>query len=189
MGGTSVAVLYTTMTGSLLDETDAAAAARWNARDLYTQFSRNVFARALTLLGREDAAKDAMQEVFLRVLSGDGKILKEPKPMGWLYRVTTNLCLNRLRDDRNRTVLLARNIKGQINNPATEAQVVVRNLLRSLPPDLQLMAVCYYVDEMTRDEIADLTGVSRRTVGNRLLAFRAALAYKDESERGQNQAA
>jgi RNA polymerase sigma-70 factor (ECF subfamily) len=144
---------------------------RWSVRSLYEGYSRNVFGRARALLGTDEAAKDAMQEVFLRVLHGDGRVLNEAEPMAWLYRVTTNLCLNKLRDEKRRAELLAQNPANDVDQRSAELRATVGNILRRVPLELQEIAVYYHVDEMTRDEIADLTGVSRRTIGNRLVAF------------------
>jgi DNA-directed RNA polymerase specialized sigma24 family protein len=42
-----------------------------------------------------------------------------------------------------------------------------------VPDELQDIAVYYYVDELSHEEIAGIVGVSRRTVGNRLATFHA----------------
>jgi RNA polymerase sigma-70 factor (ECF subfamily) len=143
---------------------------------VYEAYSRNVFGRARVLLGNDDAANDAMQEVFLRLLHSDGSILREPEPMAWLYRVTTNLCLNRLRDEKRRAELLAENLTSGIDPRGLEVRTLVVDIVQRVPVELQEIAVYYHVDEMTRDEIADLTGLSRRTIGNRLLAFQTAVS-------------
>ncbi len=141
-------------------------------RTAYERYRRAVFARARTLLGCDDSAKDVMQEAFIR-LHQELHILDQPSPMAWLYRVTTNLCLNRLRDERRRTVLLASVRQGDVDPEDAEVRAVVLDILRRVPDDLREVAVYYYADEMTHEEIAALMGVSRRTIGNRLLSFDA----------------
>jgi RNA polymerase sigma-70 factor, ECF subfamily len=145
-------------------------------RLLYERYRYNVFARALSLLGNEEAAKDAMQEVFLRIIDDDRRVLGKSSPMAWLYRVTTNLCLNRMRDEKRRLELLAMRPANDIQSADAEAQAIVCSILRSVPPDLQEIAIYYHVDEMSHEEIAVLVGLSRRTIGNRLLEFDAAMA-------------
>ncbi|MEQ8984976.1 MAG: helix-turn-helix domain-containing protein, partial [Deltaproteobacteria bacterium] len=51
-------------------------------------------------------------------------------------------------------------------------RVFLREVMRRVPEDLAQVAVYYYLDQMKQSEIADLLGVSRRTIGNRLEAFR-----------------
>jgi RNA polymerase sigma-70 factor (ECF subfamily) len=55
-----------------------------------------------------------------------------------------------------------------------DARPTLAALLRRIPEDLHEVAVYYYVDDMSQDEIAGLLNVARRTIGNRLDAFRAA---------------
>ena len=153
-------------------------------RALYERYCRSVFARARAILGDDAAAKDAMQEVFLRALNHRRDVLREPSPMAWLFRVTTNLCLNTLRDERRRVELLAQNAANDVHPSDAEARAIVGGVLRMVPADMQEIAIYYHLDEMTHDEIAQLVGVSRRTIGNRLLAFQSVidgLVEKDQA--------
>ncbi len=160
-------------------------------RAFYERYGKVVLGRARTLMGDRDAANDALQEVFLRVISSELHILDEPAPTSWLYRVTTNLCLNRLRDERRRKQLVAeRDEQGEGGHEGAapdhlEARTLVLEILRRVPAELQEVAVYRYVDEMTHDEIAALIGVSARTVGNRLIAFRNKMALVTRREAAQ----
>jgi RNA polymerase sigma-70 factor (ECF subfamily) len=142
---------------------------------LYSGYRGKVLKRARQLLWNEQAAEDATQEVFLRLLASDERALVHPEPLAWLYRVTTNLCLNRLRDEKRRAMLIARNprTERQPENTA-EVRAVVVDILRRVPSELQEIAIYYHADGMTCDEIATLVGVSRRTIGNRLVEFQSA---------------
>lgn len=135
-----------------------------------------VLRRARTLLRNEQAARDAVQEVFLRAFKARDELASAPSPAAWLYRVTTNLCLNWLRDGERRRQILDE------MSPATDAawesppeeRLTLRKVLQQVPPALQDIAILYYVDEMSQQEIAGELGIPRRTVGFRLEQFRAA---------------
>jgi len=58
------------------------------------------------LLRDEQAALDAMQEVFIRALRAGSEFRSDASPMTWLYRITTNYCLNAIRDNARRGELL-----------------------------------------------------------------------------------
>jgi RNA polymerase sigma-70 factor (ECF subfamily) len=140
---------------------------------LYLQHSKNVYRRARELLGDDEAARDATQEVFMRVLRIGGKVPVDPTPTAWLHRVTTNLCLNRLRDrNRRREILASAGPPPSAVAAVGEPRALVREILGRIPDELQEVAIYFHLDELTYEEIADLLAVSKRTVCNRLAAFR-----------------
>jgi RNA polymerase sigma-70 factor (ECF subfamily) len=146
-----------------------------------------VFRRARAILGDDDAAKDATQEVFLRAMKGmkgRGELASVDSPIAWLYRVTTNLCLTRLRDSERRSSLLRQSQPASVATPepAVDAALTVRALLRDVPEDLQEIAICYFVDRMSQDEIAEIIGLSRRTVSYRVQQF--LVLVRDLTDRG-----
>jgi RNA polymerase sigma-70 factor (ECF subfamily) len=142
---------------------------------LYNGYRNRVLSRARQLLRDEQDAQDATQEVFLRLLDSQGQVLTHPEPQAWLHRVTTNLCLNRLRDTGRRNKLIAKypasNDQGGDN---AEMRTTAVEILRRVPPELLEIAVYYHADGMTCQEIAAMIGVSRRTIGNRLVEFQSA---------------
>jgi DNA-directed RNA polymerase specialized sigma24 family protein len=87
--------------------------------------------------------------------------------------VTTNLCLNRLRDGRRRSEFLSQAADRSDHEHAVAPGETLHELLREVPRDLLLPAVYYYVEGLSHAEIAREMQVSRRTVGNRIVAFHA----------------
>ena len=143
--------------------------------ELYRLHGAMVLRRARRILGEEEAARDAMQEVFVKVMRDRESFRGESSPVTWLYKVTTNLCLNKIRDASRQRVLLAQNAPVEAAaGAAPEERAGIAAFLATLPDELREIAVYYFVDEMNQDEIAEIVGVSRRTVGNRLDEFRVA---------------
>ena len=148
---------------------------------LYRKFGPSVLRRARALLGEEQAARDAMQEVFIRALRAGEDFRADASPMTWLYRITTNYCLNLIRDRSRRAQLLAKaGGPAATTAPATTDELLtVRRLLRDVDPELKEIAVYYFVDQLNQDEIAALLGVSRRTIGYRIEQFKEAARAAD----------
>jgi RNA polymerase sigma-70 factor (ECF subfamily) len=142
-------------------------------RDLYARYGAMVHRRARTLLGDEEAAWDVLQEVFMRAFRNQRAFRHQSSPTTWLYRITTNYCLNLLRDaNRHREKLQGLTVT-TLHADDPDLRLSLAAVLAHLPVELCEMAVYHYVDRMSQDEIAALFGVARRTVGNRLEEFRS----------------
>ena len=68
---------------------------------LYRQYGPMVMRRCRQLLRDEDQALDATQDVFVRLIERRDH-LRADYPSSLLYRIATNICLNRIRDAKNR---------------------------------------------------------------------------------------
>ncbi|MFH1738808.1 MAG: RNA polymerase sigma factor [bacterium] len=62
------------------------------------RYQKQVYFTALRLVGERDDALDAAQEVFLKIWRFAPKMKKDLELEGWVYRVTVNTCIDRLRD-------------------------------------------------------------------------------------------
>ena len=70
-----------------------------------------VYRRALRLLGRREDAEEATQEVFVRVMRSSSQFDGRSSMSTWLYQITTNYCLNQLRDRGRRRQLFEQNMQ------------------------------------------------------------------------------
>lgn len=136
--------------------------------DMYRRYGACVLRRARQLLRDDAAARDALHDVFLKAWRGGETFRHESSPVTWLYHITTNYCLNQLRDQSRRRELL-RDCAEDASPPLpVDERVFAIELLDQIPEELRAIAVYYFVDQMNQDEIATIVGTSRRTVGNRL---------------------
>ena len=142
---------------------------------LYTEYGYFLFRRCLTYLGDTAAAHDAVQEVFVRALRGAGQYRGEAAPRTWLSRIADHLCVDLLRRQRRNPVRAAIEVEPElevcVDADDGEALLSVRHLMAQLDPEAQRLAVLYYIDELTQEELAQELGLSRRTIGKRLQAL------------------
>lgn len=136
---------------------------------LFRRYGPMVYRRALQILGSPAAAEEATQEVFIRAMKAKDRFVAEARPSTWLYRITTNYCLNQIRDAKRRRELLDER-KAEVT-PASLARdpqkvAVLRGLLSEADEQQAQAAVAVFVDGMSHAEAAAVLGVSRRTVGN-----------------------
>jgi RNA polymerase sigma-70 factor, ECF subfamily len=151
---------------------------------LFRTYSGSVFRRASAILGDRDAANDVTSEVFLKIMNRPDELSKLDSPMAWLYRVTTNLCLKRRRDSARRRRILGLRLVSDAppSDLPADVALTVHRLLELVPDELHELAIYYYVDRMSQEEISKLVGLPRRTVGYRLEQFRVAALSSDVSE-------
>jgi RNA polymerase sigma-70 factor (ECF subfamily) len=147
-------------------------------RLIYEACAPASFRRARALLGNEADAWDAVQEVFCRLAQSDALAIARSWPMAYVYRATTNACLNELqaRRVRDRQRLAP---DPSLSSTAGEA-VHARDLLEKLDAriddlDRRILILAFY-DGLPQEQIADVLGVWRRTVGRRLQRLREVVA-------------
>ena len=146
---------------------------------LSDRYGPMVLRRCRRLLGNEDEARDACQDVFVRLVERrtrlDGRF-----PSSLLYRVATNVCLNRIRDrrrapetpDEARLLAIAR---AETPGGASEARLLLDWLFGRHPESSRTIAVLHYVDGLTLEQVAAETGMSVSGVRKRLRRLRATL--------------
>jgi RNA polymerase sigma factor (sigma-70 family) len=138
-----------------------------------------VLRRCRKLLGDEQTARDAMHDVFVQVLSR-ADALDDQAPSSLLFRIATNVCLNRIRSRRRRPENGDSELLVQIaehTDPAarTAARAALDALFRHEPADTALIAVLHLHDKMTLEEVAAEVGMSVSGVRKRLHRLRTKL--------------
>ncbi len=136
-----------------------------NCEQLYREHGHIVLRRAKEILGSDSEAQEALQEVFLSLLNRPEQFSGRSSITTFLYRMTTNACLNKLRNHRKRSDLLAQNPMRNSTTDSSTDRIAASELLARLPERLAAVAIYYYIDEMSQDEIAEILGCSRRMVG------------------------
>ena len=150
----------------------------------YRRYGPMVLRRCRFMLRDDDAALDAMQDVFVELLRRE-KDLVHAAPSSLLYTIATNVCLNRLRSSRRRPQTRDDEILLSIaGSDCPEARALSEHFLDRLfgsePGSTRTMAVLHYVDGFTLEETAAHVGLSVSGVRKRLRQLRArGLALKD----------
>lgn len=142
---------------------------------LYARFGPTIYARCRRLLKNPSAAEDATQDVFIKVMRHIASAPNEEAVLPWIHRITTNHCLNILRDCRRHAEPVA--VMPEQRDDDFEASVVSRDfadhVLAQTPEEEKLPAVLYHGRGMEQARVASTLGLSRRTILYRLSAFSA----------------
>jgi RNA polymerase sigma-70 factor, ECF subfamily len=140
---------------------------------LYRELGPAVYRRCLRLLKDREAARDATQEVFVKLLRDRERLADRESALPWLYRVATNHCLNLLRDTRRRPTDALDDALDVVPDaaPSFPERRLARQVLSRFDVKTQAIAVGVLVDGMEHEEVAGALGISRRTVERRLARF------------------
>jgi RNA polymerase sigma-70 factor, ECF subfamily len=145
--------------------------------DLYKQCGPFVYRRCMRLLKNADAASDATQEVFLKLVRDEERLAQHEAIVPWMYQVATNYCLNVRRNSARRGEdRVDPDLETASNTPASAYpdRVLAQAILSQFDAATQAVAVGVIVDGMDHEEVAAALGVSRRTVSRKLDRFLAA---------------
>jgi RNA polymerase sigma-70 factor (ECF subfamily) len=147
---------------------------RERAAELYRQFGPAVYRRCLKLLRDRDAAKDATQEVFVKLVRDIRRFDGAEAALPWMYRVATNHCLNVLRTTRRHgeEELGEWELADPGPGPAAYPERhLASTVLAQFDEGTRAVAMGVLVDGMGHEELAGALGVSRKTVERRLARF------------------
>ena len=150
-----------------------------DVEDLFRRYGPMVLRRCRALLRDEELAVDAMQDTFVLVLRNRER-LRQDAPSRLLYRMATNVCLNRIRgrrrhpEDRDEALLHA--IAGFDDEGGFVARDLLSRLLSREQPSTRVIAVMHLLDGLTLEEVAEQVGLSVSGVRKRLRVLRERLA-------------
>ena len=141
---------------------------------LYREWGPVVFRRCLRLLRDPEAARDATQEVFVKLVRESDRLSDPEATLQWVYRVATNLCLNQSRNARKRPQALDPEAALELApapTPSLPDGRLARQILARFDARTQAIAVGVLVDGMEHEEMAGLLGISRKTVQRTVTRF------------------
>ncbi len=155
---------------------------------LVRAYEKTVYNLSLRMLGDTQDAQDASQEAFFRAWQALDSFRGESKFSSWLFRLTTNLCLDRLRK-RTRTPVFSltteeeevldipdERFSPQEELERKELRRAVRRGLLQLEPEFREVLVLRELGGLSYEEIAQTMGLEPGTVKSRLFRARKKLA-------------
>ncbi|MCA9689357.1 MAG: sigma-70 family RNA polymerase sigma factor [Myxococcales bacterium] len=156
-----------------------------NVEETYRTYGPMVLRRCRQLLRDDRLAEDAMHDVFVQLIRHQDR-LEDRGRSSLLYRIATNVCLNRLRSQRRRPEDASSELLSRI--VAADAEVESRTAARSMldrlfgrePVSTASIAVLHLVDGLTLQEVAELVDLSVSGVRKRLRKLKAAVHELEE---------
>ena len=165
-------------------------------RELVEEHRDRVYSLTFRMLGNRAEAEDVAQEVFIAVFKTVDQFREEAKLSTWIYRVTVNHCKNRIkylarRHQRDQTELDEQHDPGDgaLEAPSTprrpdrqlegaEIDRMMQDAIAALDEDHRVLVVLRDLEDLSIEEIAQITGLPDGTIKSRLHRARLALKKK-----------
>ena len=148
---------------------------------LVRRWNRRIQGAIHRFMGSEEDARDLCQETFLRAFRALGAFKREARFSSWLYQIALNLCRDRMRRRRGRTLLSLEELEegGEVPpivpGPTAIEQLEAADLSRAvadavaaLPEEQREVIVLKEYEGLTFMEIAEVLGLPPSTVKTRL---------------------
>ncbi len=159
--------------------------------DIVEYHKDKLFHLCYRMLGNREEAQDAAQEAFIRAYVNIHSYDTSKKFSTWLYRIATNLCIDRIRKKKPDYYLDAEvagtdglNMYSQIaadqvlpeeELEQVELQEFIQSEILKLPEKYRTVIVLKYIDELSLKEISDILDLPLGTVKTRIHRGREAL--------------
>jgi RNA polymerase sigma-70 factor (ECF subfamily) len=193
-------------------DSESAFVARLQARDetafneLMELYERRVFALVYRMVGRRAEAEEVTQDTFVQVFRNIDGFRGESKLSTWLFRVAVNLCKNRMKSNARRSSGSHQSIDkiadhtllgaaegvsvGSVERPdelveGIQMERIVKIAINEIDPEFRRLVILRDVEDLSYEEIAEVTDLPRGTVKSRIHRGRAQLRARVEKILGE----
>lgn len=148
---------------------------------LVHRWNRKIQGAIYRVMASEEDARDLCQETFLRAFRALGTFKREARFSSWLYQIALNLCRDRMRRRRGRTLLSLEELgEGGDRSPVVPGPTAIEQLeaadlsravadaVAALPEEQREVIVLKEYEGLTFVEIAEVLGLPPSTVKTRL---------------------
>jgi len=191
---TATSLAATTFPGGLADgELVQSAIAGREAcfEELMRRYQRPIASYVSRMVGDYDSALGLTREVFSRVYNSLYRYCSEFKFSTWIYKIAHNAAIDHLRrhavreqaltngfdTERREVSLESRRLTPEQESELSERRSEIESVVQMLPAAYRALILLRHSQDLSYDEIAEVTGLPLGTVKNRL--FRARETMRD----------
>jgi RNA polymerase sigma-70 factor (ECF subfamily) len=161
--------------------------------ELVARYKDKIYNLGFRMLGNREEAEDVAQETFLHTYRALDSFRVEERFSPWIYKIASNLCLDRLRKQRYAVASLDEPVGPDGDIPQqvadwssspdkvyeiSEIRQDTQRAISALPPKYKVVVVLRHLQDLTYDEIAKVLNIPQGTVKTRLFRAREILRRK-----------
>ncbi len=137
-------------------------------RQLYEETNKAVYGFAYSILKNPQDAQDILQDTYVHIHRAAGTYKSQGKPMAWIFTITRNLALMKIRRGK-KTVELDNeqiaNVSTHIDfSERSDNKIALLEALAQLPDDVRQIVVLHSVSGLKHREIAEIMDMALPTV-------------------------
>lgn len=151
----------------------------------YDKYYKSVYRTAYQYLFSAEAAEDALQEAFVKLLTHKKPFNEEEHEKAWLLRVTVNICKNIIKSKSYHHLELKENIEESEADfeERSNSKIDVANELKCLTPEQRCAVFLFYFEDYTTKEISKVMKMNENTVKSHLRRGRERLRICIQKEK------
>ncbi len=142
-------------------------------RAMLVRYERPLLSFAARIVGDHEAARDIVQDVFVRLDKAGPWQFESADPRKWLFTVCRNRALDRCRREKRLSFVDDETLANQPCAGISPSEAISREedrgtllrLVEQLPPRQQELIQLKFQNDLSYREIADITGLSETNVG------------------------
>jgi RNA polymerase sigma factor (sigma-70 family) len=140
---------------------------------LYRRYGGKVFAKCYSMLNDEGLARDATQDIFIKVLLNIQKFNELSSFSTWVYSITYNYCIDLIRKKKKLPVLYTEDvsrIKEDVDDNIPDSVLLemkqerLVKIMEVLPPGDKAILLMKYIDDLQIRDIAEILGKTESAI-------------------------
>ncbi len=153
---------------------------------LVDRYKDLVFTLALRMLKNREEAEEVAQDSFIKTYKSLKTFKGDSKFSTWIYRVTYNSCLDRIKMNKKYLKNVEINeftahqvvaIDNALDKMKSKEQTLeIQRCIDKLPNEESFLLTLYYFDDLSLDEISKIVGITSNSIKVKLFRSRKKLA-------------
>jgi RNA polymerase sigma-70 factor (ECF subfamily) len=160
--------------------------------ELVRRYQRPISAYVYRMVGDYESALDLTQEIFIKIYGSLSRYRPEFKFSTWIYKIAHNAAIDHLRRNSGRERSLtngtesdnydlpieSEGLSPEQQSEREEQRIEIESVVRSLPTAYRELIVLRHSQDLTYEEIVEVTGLPLGTVKNRLFRARDMMRHQ-----------
>ncbi len=132
---------------------------------LYRRYASKVFAKCISMLSDEGLARDATQDIFIKIMLNLSKFTEQSSFSTWIYSITYNYCIDMIRKKKKLPMIFTEDVSKVSYEKEVEIadsvllemkQERLEKVMDQLPPGDRAILMMKYADDLSIKEIGDV---------------------------------